>query len=423
MRRPAVVALAVVAMACTGCATGQTGAPLDVSTDNARVTGNVISDAGGQVEYWAEYGPTTAYGSQSGHATTSVAPNALTGVTVSVGGLTRSTLYHYRLCAQDGSQRGGPGCGGDRTVRTQAVACGDTVTTDVRLTGDLQCFTGPGLTIGADGVDINLAGHAIAGTIASGGGGPAGVANAGGFDDVTVHNGRIGGLGAMFTATNASRNRLVRVDGTAAGTAISFDGGADNEVRHADLFGRSQAVSVRGSQRFVLADSQLDGFFSGGLTLTGADARILRNRFPRAAGAFPVTSALALTGERATISDNVVTGAWSAGGILATGPGHRLIDNEVSGATKPDVSPPNDVFGDGIVIGSFSAGVLVRGNRAHDNEGDGIVVGASDVRIGDNSANDNGGFGIDAVAGVTDLGGNTASGNGNPLQCRNVFCP
>jgi hypothetical protein len=50
MRRLAVGTLAVVAVACTGCATGQTGAPSDASTDNATVTGNVISDAGGPVE-------------------------------------------------------------------------------------------------------------------------------------------------------------------------------------------------------------------------------------------------------------------------------------------------------------------------------------------------------------------------------------
>jgi parallel beta-helix repeat protein len=172
----------------------------------------------------------------------------------------------------------------------------------------------------------------------------------------------------------------------------------------------------------VLADSQLDGFFTGGLGLTGADARIVRNHFARAATTFPVASALTVTGERATISDNVVTGAWSAGAMVVTGPGHRVISNDVSGATDPDISPPADFFGDGIVIGSFSAGVLLRGNRAHDNASDGIDVNASGVRIADNTANDNGAFGIDAVAGVTDLGGNTASGNGNPLQCRNVFC-
>ena len=410
------------AVTCTGCATGQTGAPLEVGPGDATVIGNVVSDAGGPVDYWAQFGPTTAYGSESGHQTVTVAKNAPTPVIVPIGGLARSTLYHYRLCAQDGSQRGGPGCGEDRTVRTQAVGCGETVTSDVRLTGNLECGTDIGLTIGADGVDVNLAGHAIGGSIASGGGGPPGVANPGGFDDVTVRNGSIGGLGAAFTATNASRNRLVRVEGRGAGTAVSFEGGSDNEVRHSNLFGRSQALSVRGSQRFVLADSQLDGSFSGGLALTGSDARIVRNRFPRAAGTFPVTSALTVTGERATISDNVVTGAWSAGAMLVTGPGHRVLYNEVSGATMPNVSPSNDVFGDGIVVGSFSADVLLRGNRAHDNEGDGIVVNASSARLGGNTADDNGGFGILAVPGVTDLGGNTASGNAAG-QCANVFCP
>lgn len=407
---------------CTGCATGLTGSPAEVSTDNALVTGQVVSDAGGQVEYWVQYGPTRAYGLQSDHETVAVAQNAPTDVRPSFGGLTRSTLYHYRLCAQDASQRGGPGCGEDRTVRTQAAGCGETVSADIRLTGDLQCLTGPGLTIGAAGVDINLAGHAIVGTIASGGAGPTGVDNPGGYDDVTVRNGQIVGVGAMLSASGASRNRLLDVDGTAAGTAVTFVGGADNEVRRGNIFGRSLAVSVQGSQRFVLADSELDGFFTGGLVHTGDDARIVRNRFARASTTFPIARALDLTGARATIADNVVTGPWSGGAIVVTGPGHRVIENEVSGATVPDVSPPSEAFGDGIFVGAFSADVLLRGNRAHDNEGDGIDVRASQTRLDGNSATANGGWGILAVPGVTDLGGNSASGNGAG-QCRNVFCP
>ena len=44
-------------------------------------------------------------------------------------------------------------------------------------------------------MDINLAGHGMFGGIASGGGGPRGIDNTGGYDDLTVRNGTVGGFG------------------------------------------------------------------------------------------------------------------------------------------------------------------------------------------------------------------------------------
>jgi parallel beta-helix repeat protein len=98
-----------------------------------------------------------------------------------------------------------------------------------------------------------------------------------------------------------------------------------------------------------------------------------------------------------------------------------IAENEVSGASD-EFTPPGDRFGDGIFVGGFTAGTLLRNNLARDNADDGIQVLSPAARLRDNLATDNGDFGIDAAAGVTDLGGNGASGNGNPLQCRNVFC-
>jgi parallel beta-helix repeat protein len=107
---------------------------------------------------------------------------------------------------------------------------------------------------------------------------------------------------------------------------------------------------------------------------------------------------------------------------VVSGASNALVDNTVSAAAVPDVPDSSAVFGDGIFIGAFSSGTVLRRNIANGNEGDGIEVSASGTRLGDNSADDNGDFGIDAVPGVIDLGSNSASGNGNPLQCRNVFC-
>ena len=45
---------------CMGCATGETGSPSSVSESGATVGGRVVSSVGGAVEYWVQYGPTTA---------------------------------------------------------------------------------------------------------------------------------------------------------------------------------------------------------------------------------------------------------------------------------------------------------------------------------------------------------------------------
>ena len=65
--------------------------------------------------YWAEYGRTRRNGSESEHRTTNTSQNTPVEVRVDITGLARSTRYHYRVCASDSQQRGGPGCGEDRT--------------------------------------------------------------------------------------------------------------------------------------------------------------------------------------------------------------------------------------------------------------------------------------------------------------------
>ena len=118
----------------TGCAVGQTGSMGVVSDSAATAGGRVVSSTGGLVEYWAQYGSTAAYSADTAHKTVTVEANVPRSIDVGFGGLARSTTYHFRICAQDSQQSGGPGCGADRTFRTQSFACGETVTTSVRLT-------------------------------------------------------------------------------------------------------------------------------------------------------------------------------------------------------------------------------------------------------------------------------------------------
>jgi hypothetical protein len=412
MRRTLLVALAVAALAATGCAKGITGPPRFISATDASVDGSFATNTGGRVVHWAQYGPTTAYGSETPHFATELDPGQFTdSVTAQLTGLQRDTVYHYRVCASDSDQQGGPGCGEDRALRTQQAACGDTVTTDIRLTGDMVCQgPGPLYTIGAAGLDINLAGHGVTGVL-SPFNGPAGIVNPDGYDDVTVRNGALGGFNPAFEATSADRNRVLHV---AAGsfTGVRITGGADNEIRHSTLRGTvAGGLVATGTQRLIVADSDIASVFAPAALVNGDAARVVRNTFEAIQLPVPYEDvALRVTGTGARVAENQVTGKWD-GGFFVLGADHVVVDNQLSG-----------VEGDGIFVDPFSTNVRLARNAVDGAADDGFDIQATGVRLGENSATDNGDWGIDAVPGVTDLGGNTASGNGQAAQCRNIIC-
>jgi parallel beta-helix repeat protein len=423
-KRSAIACAGLIAALLTGCATGETGSPSDVTESRAVVGGRVVSDVGGSVEYWAQFGRTTAYGSETAHATVTTERNVPQRVAdIVIAGLDRATTYHYRVCARDAEQTGGPGCGADRTVKTQSFACGETVTASVRFTGDVFCDTAAGLVVGAPGIDVNLAGHNLGGPVDVGGGGPPGILNGAGHADVTIRNGSLGGWGNAIELRGASRNLIRDVSAQGASAAVFVEGGEANAIRASDVFGRSGGILATGTDGLVVTGTRASGAFGPGIRLDGNGARLLRNDVARSGSAFPVTSGIDVAGSGNRIVDNRVTGEWADGGIvIRAGSDNVVAENEVSGAAVVDLQPPGDRFGDGIFVGGFTAGTLLRNNVANSNEGDGIEVDGTATRLGDNVANGNGDFGIDAVAGVTDLGGNRASSNGNPLQCRNVLC-
>jgi parallel beta-helix repeat protein len=406
----------VLAVTCTGCATGISGSASSVSGTSATVRGAVVSDVGGGVGYWAEYGTTTTYGSKTPVQVTEVAQNTPGTALVTINGLQRSTLYHYRICAEDSQQKGGPGCGEDKTLTTTNLACGDVITNDFVLSGTTTCESEQvGLAIGADGVDVNLNGHDINGP----GGGfsdettSVGIDNGAGHDDVTIRNGSALGWGTLVRLTGASFNVIRNIElhqDVTNRTALRIDGGESNTVRSAQIFGLHGLV-VSGSDAMVIADSGGYGWQVSGVN----GARLVRNRIG-AGGVF--TPCLIVSGNRNRVATNDLGGCSGGGIYLASGGDNELIGNTLEGGLGSGI-PGNT---DGISIQPFTAGTLVQGNYAHGFHDDGIDVRAPATRLVDNRADNNIDFGIDAVAGVTDGGGNTASGNGNAQQCRNVVC-
>ena len=402
-------------LACGGCATGITGSPRTVTAAGAIVDGRVVSTVGGGVEYWAQYGPTRAYGSQTPHSIATAQQNVPLPVVVEIAGLARSTTYHYRLCASDSQQTGGPACGSDQTLRTQSFDCGETITSSVRLTQNLSCPSGvpAALVIGADGIDVNLGGHLLAGAIGSGAGAES-IRNDG-HADVTVRNGQV--LGTI-RLSGASRNRIRDVDAGSTGAGIVVDGGEANEIRASSVDARGGGIGATGSDDLVVAGTDVISVFGPGIQVEGDRAHVVRNAVTR--GDIAGFSAIELTGSGGRIVDNDVTGAWVTGGIaMLAGAGNLIAENDVSGGR---LDPNLDRGGDGIFVDDLATGTFLRDNVTHANAGDGMEVQGSGARLRGNSADGNGDFGIDAAAGTVDLGGNSASGNGNPLQCRNVFC-
>jgi Right handed beta helix region len=171
----------------------------------------------------------------------------------------------------------------------------------------------------------------------------------------------------------------------------------------------SGGVFVTGSPRFVLADSVVDSVRGPGVAVHADDARLVRNHF-NAVDADHDDFALRLTGSRARVADNRVTGGW-LGGFFLLGSDNVVAYNQLTG-----------LLGDGILVGDFSSAIRLRHNAVDGMADDGIEVQAAGTRLEGNSATTNGDWGIDAVPGAIDLGGNTASGNGQAAQCRNVAC-
>jgi parallel beta-helix repeat protein len=408
--------LLVVAVTCTGCATAFNGSPGNITGTKASLFGFVYSTTGGDVEFWVEYGLTDSYGSASAHSTALTQANERRSVFASLAGLQRSTTYHYRFCAQDSQQSGGPGCGADGTFTTANLECGDTITHDFTLSRSMFCesFSAPGLVVGEDGIDINLAGRSFSGPlqIFFDSPTPTGIDNTAGHDDVTIRNGRLDRWGQSISLERASFNTIRGISTSPTGAAVRIQGGEANTIRSSELTGSrlGAGVASSGSADLVVADSSGRSW-----RLDGPRARILRNVVEQGFGDFGVCLYVAGNGSR--VESNTVAGCPGGGLVIGPGGNATVLGNEASGSATGTAGEP-----DGIRVEVFTAGVLLQNNNAHDNADDGIDVRATATRLQGNRADDNGDFGIDAVAGVSDLGGNTASGNGNPLQCRNVFC-
>jgi parallel beta-helix repeat protein len=325
------------------------------------------------------------------------------------------------------------------------VDCGDRITRDVRLDSDLVNCPGNGLTVGADGVTIDLGGHVVDGT-----GRGVGVLNGywgDGHRDVTIRGGSVRGFkvgvrsGARGTIVaglrvtrNASggialRSRECRVErnfvsNNGYGHGIFVGGVSQCRIVANRVSGHLGAgIEVSRSRAHRIERNRVSGNRQAGILLAGtAGVRVERNRvhgndgpgvwlFDGATANQVLENMLAanLTGVSVTlegtenlIQGNTVSASRQSGIRLAeTGTGNAVVDNLVVISGQ-----------DGIGL-SESPDARVERNAVHDSRGDGIVVRTAAAALIANTSSHNGDDGIDIDHDAVTLSANVTELNGD----------
>jgi parallel beta-helix repeat protein len=345
------------------------------------------------------------------------------------------------------------------------LACGDTITTDTRLTADLVDCPDGGLVVGADGITLDLNGHRVDGDAS---GDDVGI-NVEGHQGVTIANGTVREFTEGVLAVGGSEiviRRLTSADQGHGGITVDGSRGVivtDNGVRGAGagiIVRRSDTVRVGANRVAASASGGVSVFESqrvvivGNTVTTSADAGI---------GLFDGSSDSEVTGNRLSgngagiaanngASHNLIAGnsvARNASGVIVDVSTHdnRVVENLIEDSAFEGIavvgsdgnliarnrvarSGAVDAAGGIVVIplpddlaATSDANVLVD-NAARENGGDGIRVGEGQTAnlLQGNRGDRNTRLGIDAAPGTIDGGGNRATGNGDLRQCVGVAC-
>jgi hypothetical protein len=149
------------------------------------------------------------------------------------------------------------------------VHCGDTITASLVVNVDLHC-TGPGLTIGADGVTLDLGGHTITGS-GGDGLGIAVLAPPPFLVDITIRNGTIAefGQGTFHSACIAAEANGLTLDNLQLQDCYVFvDASTDVSVSDSVLTGSGLGFFFS-TRRVSVTGSRIDG----GLITFGSDSQ------------------------------------------------------------------------------------------------------------------------------------------------------
>jgi parallel beta-helix repeat protein len=265
------------------------------------------------------------------------------------------------------------------------VHCGQVIKQDTTLKANLLNCPGRGLTIGANGVTLNLAGHRIDGTNARGSEGIV----VDGHSHVTIRNGRVAQFrvnGVAIRKSPHARVMHLKVAGIGAGgkegqpvsAGIFVQGSSDaqlrlNRVSNAVKAFQADGIVVLDSKRpHVVGNSASANAWNGIVVVNSPTAEIRRNR----------------------TDHNTNSGIFAANDSNAT-----IADNDANGQKNPDTA--------GIAV-LAAKHATVSGNRATGNGGSGIALesGTTAAKVTGNTVKGGG----DGIA-LLECDSNTVKGN------------
>jgi hypothetical protein len=306
---------------------------------------------------------------------------------------------------------------GPQAAPAKRLSCGATISADTVLRSDVEGCGGTALTVGADGVTLDLGGHTVQGAIV-----------ASGREDVAIRRGVVAGDVKLDRVRSATVRGLrmrhgsiacIRSAGcTIARNVVSGGGiviaesesGVPNRVRRNVVSGApGAAITANRTDSTSITRNIVRSGAVGIETSHAADLLIGRNQIVNNAG----NGVSGSFGSRTTIVRNVIAANGGDGISLRTWGGETLIAHNAALQNG----------GDGI-RGLVVAHWRVRANLAAGNRGSGIAIAGAveDATLARNHVRANGGLGIDAAADVADGGGNRAHANGVPVQCAGVSC-
>lgn len=263
------------------------------------------------------------------------------------------------------------------------VACGETITVDTTLDGDIGPCDDNGIIIGADGVTINLNGHRIFGTDQPGDG--AGVLMRG-VSGATVFNGTVedfdGGVvieggggnsvGLITARDNIGSSHGNVVAGVLYGDGIAVLASTNNRIVQNHVVGNGP---FSGIGLYENPDADHPGYAQGPTTGNVVQRNVVEDNVackPGSTGPFCDISGIRIepdVGPNNVIRENEVTGNGLDGiSLFGRVNGNRVIRNVVSGNGFLGA-----VRGDGIRVFGFRN--LIQGNESFDNATSGISVG------------------------------------------------
>ena len=266
-----------------------------------------------------------------------------------------------------------------------AVQCGAVLTSNTKLTSNLVCdASGDALSIGADGVTLNLNGHSITGP---------------GAYDTSYAGVRVAG----HTKVRVTNGRI-----TGFQSAVVLDESTRAVVSKVNAYGNDQGLNLSGGGQHLVEKNYVHD--------NGRDAiRLGLSSYNRVRLNVVVANTFGI-GVADGSTDNVVeANAATRNGDFGIG----LLGDVARNLVQANVVDQSS--GHGIQVNPEAVDTRLFKNYLSRNGIDGIHVEAVTTTITRNDARKNLDLGINAP-GAVDGGGNKAKGNGNSLQCVGVVC-